>query len=125
MSVQILNLSKDRKDFYLLMGPYFGSRSVAKEVGINIYDDDDKEWFCAFVDRSLIGFASVRKSLVSDCYVKPAWRGRGVFSAILSRILLAFPGKLTANCTRDSLGAFIALGFSEKSSTKNFTRVEN
>jgi GNAT superfamily N-acetyltransferase len=125
MNVQILSLSRENKDFYRLMGPFFGSRSAAKEIGIHIYDDEDKEWFTAYDGFVLIGFASLRRSVVSDCYVRPTWRGEGVFSAILSRILLAVPAGLKANCTPASLGVFVAKGFTVASSTKNFTRVEN
>lgn len=124
MSVQILSLSRERSDFYRLMGPYFGSREVAKEVGIHIYDDSDKEWFAAYDDGAMIGFASLRGNIVSDCYVKPSWRGNGVFSEILSRILIARPYGLKANCTDASLGTFLALGFAVKSTSKNFTKVE-
>lgn len=124
MNVQILSLSRENKDFYRLMGPYFGSRAVAAEVGIHIYDDEDKEWFAAYVCGALVGFASLRGNVVSDCYVKPFLRREGVFSAILSRILLAKPFDLKANCTPASLGTFLALGFQVKSKTKNFTRVE-
>jgi hypothetical protein len=106
------------------MGPYFGSRKVAAEVGIHIYDDEDKEWFAAYDGDLLVGFASLRGNVVSDCYVKSLWRGNGVFSAILSRILLAMPTGLKANCTPASLGTFLGLGFQVKSKSKNFTRVE-
>ena len=124
MNVQILSLSRENKDFYRLMGPYFGSRSVASEVGIHIYDDEDKEWFSAYHGGLLIGFASLRGNVVSDCYVREFWRGCGVFSKLLARIMLAKPFDLKANCTPASLGTFLALGFQVKSKTKNFTRVE-
>lgn len=124
MNLQILSLSRDRKDFYRLMGPYFGSREVAKEVGIHIYDDEDKEWFAAYDDGALIGFASLRSCVVSDCYVRPAWRRNGALYKLLSRILIAKPYGLKANCTPASLGTFLSLGFEVKSSSKNFTKVE-
>lgn len=122
--MQILSLSRENKDFYRLMGPYFGSRHVAAEVGIHIYDDYDKEWFAAYVCGALVGFASLRGNVVSDCYVKTAWRRDGIFSKLLARILLAKPAELKANCTPASLGTSLALGFTIKSKTKNFTRVE-
>ena len=106
MNVQILSLSRENKDFYRLMGPYFGSRHVAAEVGIHIYDDQDKEWFAAYVSGALVGFASLRGSVVSDCYVKPSWRRDGVFSAILSRILLAKPNELRQTARQQALEPF-------------------
>jgi len=106
------------------MGPYFGSRQVAKEVGIHIYDDEDKEWFVACDGGALVGFASLRGYVVSDCYVRQAWRRNGALYSLLSRILIAKPYGLKANCTNASLGTFLALGFEVKSTSKNFTRVE-
>lgn len=124
MSVQIQRLSRENSNFYSMMGPFFGSRKVAADVGIHIYDDSNKAWFAAISGGRLIGFASLRCSVISDCYVIPAFRFRGVFSSILSQILLAHDACLKANCTQASLGVFLAHGFVEKSRTKNFTRVE-
>jgi len=124
LNVKILSLSRENKDFYRIMGPYFGSRSIAKEVGINIYDDESKEWFIASNGVAVLGIASLRGSVVSDCYVKTGCRKRGIFSALLARIILAKPHGLKANCTDASLGVFLAHGFSIVSRTKNFTRVD-
>lgn len=124
MSVKIRKLSRADSDFYQLLGPYFGSRSVAREIGINVYDDASKQWFAAFDDASLIGFASVKGSTVSDCYVVIRRRREGVLSSILSTVLLENRVGLIATCTPASLGVFLSLGFMTRSRTKNFTRVE-
>ena len=124
MSVKVLNLSRADSEFYNLLGPYFGSRSVAKEVGINVYDDADKQWFCAFDGGRLVGFASLRGRVVSDCYVVKASRRCGDFSEILSSLVSSRAIGLLATCTEASLGAFLSLGFRVKSKTKNFTKVE-
>ena len=106
------------------MGPYFGSRAVSKEVGIHLYDDDGKRWFAAFYGDQLAGFASVIGRSISDCYVKKEFRSSGVFSLILSSILDESSIDYYATCTRLSLGCFLRAGFSVKSESKNFTRVE-
>lgn len=117
-------ISRLRPDFYSLMGQFFGSRQVAKEVGINIYDDADKRWFVAFEDGRLIGFASVRGRLVSDCYVVPSKRKVGIFRGILTMLEIATVGTLAANCTKASRKAFENAGFVIKRQTKNFTYME-
>ena len=117
-------ISRLRPDFYSLMGWFFGSRQVAKEVGINIYDDADKRWFVAFEDGRVIGFASVRGRLVSDCYVVPSKRKAGVFRGILNMLEIAIAGPLAANYTNTSRKAFANAGFVAKRQTKNFTYME-
>lgn len=125
--VSVEEVSRSDGGFYALMGPLFGSREIAKEVGIHMYDDPDKRWFVAFehdADWPLLGVASVRGSLVSDCYVYPDVRKLRVFTKILNAILEGTSGTLRANCTRMSRGAFLKAGFVEKSATKNFTLME-
>lgn len=124
MNVQIRRLSRADSDFYNLLGPYFGSRSVAREIGINVYDDESKRWFTAFMGNDLVGFASLRGRTVSDCYVVSSHRRGGVFRAMLSSVLLENRVGLTATCTDASLGSFLSLGFKIKIRTKNFTKVE-
>jgi hypothetical protein len=121
--VFVEEINRNRPDFYQLMGRFFGSRSVAAEVGINIYDDHDKRWFVAF-DGGLVGFASLRKALISDCYVLPEKRNQKVFTCILRSIQVCSKGKLKANCTEASKKAFINAGFLEVRKTKNFTFME-
>lgn len=117
-------ISRFRPDFYNLMGCFFGSRQVAKEVGINIYDDSDKRWFVAFENGEVIGFASLRGRLVSDCYVVPSRRKSGVFRGLLTALEIFTVGPLAANCTKASRKAFENAGFVVKRQTKNFTYME-
>ena len=117
-------VSRTRNDFYSLMGPFFGSREVAKEVGINIYDDSDKRWFMAFEEDQIIGFASLKGRLVSDCYVLKNKRNQGVFRGILTMLEISTKGPLSANCTNASKKAFANAGFVEKKKSKNFTYME-
>jgi len=121
--MRIVPLSRDNKDFYRLMGPVFGSRTIAKEIGIHAYDDQDKEWFVLMDGCVIYGCASLRGGLISDCYVKPAHRGQGYFSAILKRVLMEPVPVFRATCTPASVTAFLSAGFNVVGKTKNFTRV--
>lgn len=122
--ILVEELKRDNQEFYKLMGCYFGSRQVAKEVGINIYDDENKKWYVVVDGHEVVGFASLKNKLVSDCYVIPSYRNNGIFTAILCYIKQKTTGKLLANCTVKSKQVFKNAGFIEKRSSKNFTFME-
>ena len=123
---KVTKLDRTAACFYTAMGPFFGSRSVSNEVGIHLYDDADKTWFlCIKVHGNVVlGFASVRKNLVSDCYTVEGHRNRRVFSSVLDTLMQSTRGTLRANCTNASLKAFKSHGFVPVRQTKNFTYVE-
>lgn len=120
----IKTMDRTNNSFYRLIGPIFGSRQVAKEVGINVYDDDDKEWIVALKDGRLIGLLSIKGRLVSDCYVIPSERNNGVFDDLLKYALSIYGGNLRANCTKASVRAFEKAGFKPTKKTKNFQMME-
>lgn len=117
-------ITQQTPDFYRLMGPLFGSRSIAKEVGINLYDDNDKQWFVLIFLDAIVGCASVRGCVVSDCYVLPDYRNKGILTLLLSEILKATKTGLRATCTGKSVSVFKRCGFYEKKRTKNFIVME-
>lgn len=121
--LRIERLSRDDPNFYRLMGPFFGSRALASEVGINPYDDADKIWITALLYQDIVGIMSLRGKTISDCYVLPTYRGIGIFTKMLEHCLANYGGSL-ATCTAASLPAFLAAGFEIISKTKNFTRVK-
>lgn len=117
-------IDRGQSDFYTKMGRFFGSRMVAKEVGIHIYDNIDKRWFVATDGESIFGFASLKRQVVSDCYVVPEKRMCGVFGSILMLVEISSKGTLKANCSKASKKAFANAGFEVKRQTKNFTYME-
>lgn len=123
MSSHICIRSVDRAsgDFYRLFGPVFGSRQIAKEVGIHAYDDADKHWVGAFADDAMVGWLSVRQGIVSDCYVLNEYRRNGVLSRLLTFAISRFGNRLRATCTADSVNVFRKAGFVEVRKTVNFT----
>ena len=60
--IRIERLSRGNKRFYALFGPVFGSRAIAKEVGISAYDDENKVWLAAFVGDVMVGVAVCSRS---------------------------------------------------------------
>jgi hypothetical protein len=110
------------KYFYEQLGPFIGKRNLHKEIGIAIYDDDDKLWAIATINDCVVGFASKRKKVISDCYVLKEHRRKGILFQILK--LLCINSNLKATCTQMSKGAFEKVGFTSKKQTNKFTYME-
>jgi len=101
--------------FYALMGPYFGSRAVAKELGGSIWDDAGKVWVVAIKDSRCIGFCAyvVNKTHIQFCsdYVSREVRQRGVYAVLFSERLSLTTGICRAMVTEKSHGTFYRNGF--------------
>jgi GNAT superfamily N-acetyltransferase len=123
-SIRVREIPRSGKAFYVLFGPVFGSRKIAKEVGVHAYDDEDKQWVSAFDGGKMVGWCSVRGRVISDCYVMPEYRSRGVFAKLLSHVVRAYPTPLRATCTNASLGVFRKAGFKPVRKTTNYTVME-
>lgn len=119
--VCIRSVDRESSDFYRLFGPVFGSRQIAREVGIHAYDDADKHWVVAFSGEAMVGWLSIRRNVVSDCYVLKGYRKRGILSKLLAFAISRFGSRLQATCTADSVNVFRKAGFCEVRKTVNFT----
>lgn len=118
----ISKINKSDANFYSLLGPVFGSRAIAKEVGIHCYADTGKQFYIAMVDDQLVGLLSKHKGVISDCYVYPNYRRLGILNELLQKALDG--GSYKATCTELSRGVFERNGFVAKQKTKNFTIME-
>ncbi len=124
MKIRICDMTRNDKDFYMHFGPVFGSRDVAKQVGVHPYDDEDKSWIAAFDGKLMVGWMSVRGRLVSDCFVIEAYRKKGLFADLLKHCVAVHGGRLRAVCTKSSAPAFAKAGFKKTKSSKNFVWME-
>lgn len=104
------------------MGRVFGSRFIEKQVGLKVYDDANKQWVIALQDNILVGFCSLQANTVSDCFVYPNYRNKGIFNAMLDSLLK--DASYRAVCTKMSVTAFLNRGFILTKQTKNFFFVE-
>ena len=123
-SIRITRLARGSKRFYALFGPVFGSRAIAKEVGISAYDDENKVWLAAFAGDVMVGWLSVRGRVVSDCYVTEEHRNRGVLTKLLHEAVSGFELPLRATCTPASVAVFAKQGFKAVRKTANYTVME-
>ena len=64
----ILKMDNKSKDFYNIMGRFFGSRIVENKTNYRIYDDNNKEWY-VYLDKELpVAFVSVVSGVIKNVY---------------------------------------------------------
>lgn len=106
-------------DFYTKMGRFFGSRQAAKELGMPIYDDEDREWIVAIADDQVVGCSAIafKKAVfeLKSAYIEPAYRKQGIYTEMLQmRIAISkYRGAygVKASCTPDREQAMLKAGF--------------
>lgn len=121
--MKIVKISREDSNFYSLLGCVFGSREIAKEVGINVYDDADKQFYLMIDNEILAGLISVKKRIISDCYTYQKYRKQGILDSLIKHVISDKKSYL-ATCTNMSKNVFYKNGFKVKTITKNFTRME-
>jgi GNAT superfamily N-acetyltransferase len=115
-AADVVRLPRDDPNFYLHLGPFFGSRAAAEEIGGPIWDEPDKRWLVALRDGRAIGICAwlplpTHTRLLSG-YVLPEHRRQGAYAALFrERLRLVGKVKLTATVTAASLGTFRGAGF--------------
>lgn len=64
----IVKMNNKSKDFYSIMGKFFGSRIVQNETNDRIYDDTSKDWYVYFDNDTPVAFASVICDVIKNVY---------------------------------------------------------
>lgn len=94
----ILTFSSEQQgeEFYALMGQYFASLDIAKELEQQLYNMPNTEWFIAY-SEGVVGFASVRDCgkyyYLDNLYVVPQQRNIGTATKIVENIVKRFADK--------------------------------
>ena len=125
---RVIHITRDDPSFYTLLGPLFGSRAVARELGSPLWDDPGKEWLVAMHGRQVIGVCAwlpgARGTRLLSAYVLPEFRCQGVYAALFSeRLRLVGDVCLTATVTPASLGTFVRYGFEVAGRKGRYTHV--
>lgn len=121
--VRLVERTRADADFYCLMGPLFGSREIARELGMPIYDDPERLWCLAIEEATgrVVGCGSIamhgRKAAFKSAWVAPAWRGRGIYDALFRQRMDLLDrhniDQVTATATAMSRNTHLRYGFSE------------
>ena len=111
--MSIRRLTRNDADFYLIMGPVFGSRAIEKATHDRFYDDPGKLWY---VSEQSAG--SVLNGVIRNFYAPD-----GVQALSLLRAMQADHKSLTGVVPKAHEGAFTACGFTVWAHSKNFIEV--
>ena len=64
----IIKMDNKSKNFYSIMGKFFGSRIVENETNDRIYDDNSKEWYVYFDNNTPVAFVSINSGVIKNVY---------------------------------------------------------
>ena len=104
--------------FYQILGPYLAQRSIAKELGGPIRDDDGKVWVVALDQGVVQGFCAYylrrETAVLCSAYVRPAYRKQGLYQTLFRHRLTAIgPRRMVSTVTGASVSTFRRFGFQE------------
>lgn len=122
-NVIIVRTRQGESDFYNLMGPFLGNRQVAKDLGMPIWNDPNRDWVVALANGRPIACASIEflntpgKAVIKSGWVHPDWREQGIYNRLFKerlKIAREYGVKvLTATVTDKSYNTHIRHGFKE------------
>ena len=64
----VVKMTNKHKEFYKLMGKFFGSREIEKELNDRIYDDKNKVWYIYVEKGKVLAFVSINKNVIKNIY---------------------------------------------------------
>lgn len=83
--------------FYSLMGRYFASLDIAKELERQLYNKDKSVWYLSMIHNRVVGFAAVfdngKYYFLDNLYVMPHMRNKGVAKELIEYIVEDFTDK--------------------------------
>lgn len=137
VTYRIRCMTNEDEDFYMLIGPFLSRRSIVKEIGGPIWDDDGMYWYVALSsEHEVLGFAATREkrgnkqSIINEldnAYVLPEYREQGIYASLLdARIAMCLDGSLMrAVVNVNSREQFFKRGFTvHRHRGKSFVEVE-
>lgn len=126
--MKIISIANHEPKFYSLLGPFLARRSVEREIGYKIYDDDDKTWFIALEGKMVVGFCYRQEKpkgsyQIGSCYVVESCRGKGVMRKLLECAMDGITGTVQLTTKSPALQKIlIGDGFEELGGRGSFTR---
>lgn len=116
--------------FFAMMGKYFSRKEIAKELGGQLYSNENMTWYIFYDNiQDIKSFASIELKkdyyYLDNVYTIPEYRKKGYCKKILHKILLEtnLPIKLIAN-NPIAIKMYKSLGFKEYGKNGSWIKLE-
>ena len=97
MMIKVFRSETQDNGFYALMGRYFASLDIAKELERQVYNKPNTTWYVLTYYQEVISFVSVhdngRYYYIDNLYTLPDFRQRGNASELIDNIVHDFKDK--------------------------------
>lgn len=128
--IRIFSSESQGDNFYKLMGRYFASLDIAKELDRQIYNKDNSVWYLSTYKNAVLGFAALfdngKYYFLDNLYVFPTFRNDGVAKEIVEEIVSDHKNK-PIRCIANNpyaLKIFQSLGFEEVGQNGKYKKLE-
>lgn len=117
--IRVFKSDNQGDNFYVLMGRYFASLDIAKELERQIYNKDNSVWYISTYKNTVLGFASLfdngKYYFLDNLYVFPEHRNDGIARELVAEIVSDHTDKPIKCIATNSyaLKIFHSLGFVE------------
>ena len=128
--IRIYREQEQNKDFYALMGRFFASKEIAKEMDQQIYNTAGTDWYIATHRGQVQGFASVTKrnkyGFLDNLWIVPEWRGHGIGTELVETVLDDNPDVIRCiACNPYAIRILEKYGFDEVGKNGKYKRFEH
>ena len=78
--------------FFTMMGKYFSRKEIAKEMGSQLYSNENMTWYILYENiEDIIGFASIEEKkgylFLDNVYINKNYRRNGYATKIIMKII--------------------------------------
>lgn len=112
-----MRIDRNNSDFYKIMGPIFGSRTIQRQTNDRFYDDPGKEWFVEISDKSIDYVISIKDGIVKNIYIENGVKAVEILKAI-------YPDITSGIVPACYSGVYMDAGYSVSESSQKFVQIK-
>lgn len=111
----VQKITQSEEGFWDLMGPFFASALVKRELGVAMSSDESYTWFLAIAHGEVQGFCAVtnekKGSRLRHVYVVPEHRHNGVATQVIGVAITSSPKPIVVTVKGSEVGFYKKFGF--------------
>ena len=105
--IEVRQFNQEDKGFWTLMGRWFASAQVKRDLGIAMNSDETYTWFLAFINGELAGFCALvpakNHTDLKHVYVLPGHEEKGIEKQVVSAAVTAGKKPFKATVRQEEL----------------------